>query len=205
MQMQLGIESRIPDGLLAAKALLAENSRLGVPTSKHALHRGFDFAISSTYMGLQFRCYEIASDLVVAPNNFGVTPKQQQDCLNAWSNSSLGKGVQFFSLYNLATNLSSLKTWAEWTVLPAAKIGAFKVLSTMSAAIGGTELSSVVAGTTTTVTAAPVASGLATASSVGASVAPYGIAAATVLDMNASAGCMGMQSNYFSSGKVGVF
>jgi hypothetical protein len=71
MQMQLGIESRIPDGLLAAKALLAENSRLGVPTSKHALHRGFDFAISSTYMGLQFRCYEIASDPVVAPNNEG--------------------------------------------------------------------------------------------------------------------------------------
>lgn len=142
-----------------------------------------------------------------APNKniFGVTPKQKQDCLNAWNNSALGKGVQFFSLYNLATNLSSLKTWAEWTVLPAAKIGAFAVLSKMSSAIGGTELSSVVAGTTTTVTAAPVASGVATAESLGASVAPYGIAAATVLDMNASAGCSGMQSNYFSSGQVGVF
>lgn len=145
---------------------------------------------------------------VDAPNKnaFGVTPKQKQDCLNAWSNSSLGKGVQFFSLYNLATNLSSLKTWAEWTVLPAAKIGAFAVLSKMSSAIGGTELSSVVAGTTTTVTAAPVASGIATAESVGASVAPYGIGAATILDMNASAGCMGMNGDaYFSSGQVGVF
>ena len=125
--------------------------------------------------------------------------------MNAWSNSALGKSVQLFSLYNLATNLSSLKTWAEWTVLPAAKIGAFAVLSKMSSAIGGTELSSVVAGTTTAVTAAPVASGVATAESLGASAAPYGIAAATVFDMNASAGCSGMQSNYFSSGQVGVF
>ena len=78
-----------------------------------------------------------ASGFGIAPNN-GVTPKQKQDCLKAWSNSTLGKSVQFFSLYNLATNLSSLKTWAEWTVLPAAKIGAFAVLSKMSSAIGGT-------------------------------------------------------------------
>jgi hypothetical protein len=68
MQMQLGIESHIPDGLLAANALLAENSRQGVPTSTQALYQGFGFAISSTYMGLQFRCYESASDPVVAPN-----------------------------------------------------------------------------------------------------------------------------------------
>jgi hypothetical protein len=68
MQMQLGIESHIPDGLLAANALLAENSRQGVPTSTHTLHRGFQFAISSTYMGLQFRCYESASDPVDAPS-----------------------------------------------------------------------------------------------------------------------------------------
>jgi hypothetical protein len=137
---------------------------------------------------------------------FGVTPQQKKDCLNAWSNSALGKGVQFFSLYNLATNLSSLETWAEWTVLPAAKLGALSVLSNISSAVGGTEISSVIAGTTTTVTAAPVASGIATSESVGASVAPYGIAAATVLDMNASAGCMGMNGDsYFSSGQVGVF
>jgi hypothetical protein len=145
---------------------------------------------------------------VLAPNKnvFGVTPQQQKACQQAWNNSALGKGVQFFSLYNLAANLSSLKTWAEWTVLPAAKIGAFAVLSKMSSAIGGTELSSVVTGATTTVTAAPVASGVATAESVGASVAPYGIGAATVLDMSASAGCMGMNGDsYFSSGQVGVF
>jgi hypothetical protein len=69
--MQLGIESQIPDGLLAANALLAENSRQGVPTLTNTLHRGFQFAIFSTYMSLQFRCSESASDPVDAPSNNG--------------------------------------------------------------------------------------------------------------------------------------
>jgi hypothetical protein len=133
-----------------------------------------------------------ASAFGIAPSNvFGVTPQQQKACQDAWNNSAVGKGVQFFSLYNLATNLTSLKTWAEWTVLPAAKIGAFAVLSKISSAIGGTELSSVVSGTTTTVTAAPVASGIATAESVGAVAAPLTIAGATIADMNVSAACQG--------------
>jgi hypothetical protein len=64
--MQLGIEFQIPDGLLAANALLAENSRQGAPTSTHTLQRGFEFAISSNVLGFQFRCSESASDPVVA-------------------------------------------------------------------------------------------------------------------------------------------
>ncbi len=53
---------------LAACPQLAENSRQGVPTSTQTLYRGFEFAISSTYMGLQFRCSETVSGPVVAPN-----------------------------------------------------------------------------------------------------------------------------------------
>ena len=60
---------------LAACPQLAENSRQGVPTSTQTLYRGFEFAISSTYMGLQFRCSETVSGPVVAPNN-GTQPKQ---------------------------------------------------------------------------------------------------------------------------------
>ena len=71
MQMQLGIEAQIPDGLLAANALLSENSRQGVPTSTHSLHPSFEFAISSTILGFQFRCYEGASDPVDAPSKVG--------------------------------------------------------------------------------------------------------------------------------------
>ena len=77
--MQLSSEVQIPDGLLAATALLAENSRQGVTTSTQTLYRGFEFAISSTYMGLQFRCYESVSDPVVAPKN--ATQNTRGHCL----------------------------------------------------------------------------------------------------------------------------
>ena len=63
---------------LAARPRLAENSRLGVPTSTQALYRGFEFAISNTYMGLQFRCSETVSGTVVAPNN--ATQNKQLKC-----------------------------------------------------------------------------------------------------------------------------
>jgi hypothetical protein len=86
--MQLGIDSQIPDGLLAANALLAENSRQGVPTSTHTLHRGFEFAISSTYKGFQFRCSESASDPVVAPSK-GIKARAQCAAANASSFASL--------------------------------------------------------------------------------------------------------------------
>jgi hypothetical protein len=139
----------------------------------------------------------------IAPSNaFGVTPQQKKDCLNAWSNSGLGKGVQFFSLYNLATNFKN--AWKEWTLLPGAKLLSLSGLKAMSNALEGGEVVSVTGGTVTTL-GGTAASGIATAESAGAAAAPYGIAAATILDMNASAGCMGMQSNYFSSGQVGVF
>jgi hypothetical protein len=74
--MQLGIESQIPDGLLAANALLAENSRQGVPTSTHTLHRGFEFAISSTALSLEFRCSESASGTVDAPSKGNCTAQR---------------------------------------------------------------------------------------------------------------------------------
>jgi len=54
---------------LAARPRLAENSRQGVPTSTQTLYWGFEFAISSTYIGLQFRCSETVSGPVVAPNS----------------------------------------------------------------------------------------------------------------------------------------
>lgn len=50
--MQPSFDAQIPDGLLAASALLAENSRQGSATSTSALHPGFGFAISSTSLGI---------------------------------------------------------------------------------------------------------------------------------------------------------
>jgi hypothetical protein len=93
MQMQLGIESHIPDGLLAANALLAENSRQGVPTSTQALYQGFGFAISSTYMGLQFRCYESTSDPVEAPSNVTQPCTQRGNALPATTYQTKGQAA----------------------------------------------------------------------------------------------------------------
>ncbi len=58
MQMQLGSEAQIPDGLLAANALLGENSHQGVPTSTHALYQGFGFVISNTALGMRGSLYD---------------------------------------------------------------------------------------------------------------------------------------------------
>jgi RHS repeat-associated protein len=56
--MQLGSEAHIPDGLLAANALLAENSRQGFGTYTHTLHQGLYFAISSTAIGISSTLYD---------------------------------------------------------------------------------------------------------------------------------------------------
>jgi RHS repeat-associated protein len=58
MQMQLGLEAQIPDGLLAANAQLGENSHQGVPTSTHALYQGFGFVISNTALGMRGSLYD---------------------------------------------------------------------------------------------------------------------------------------------------
>jgi RHS repeat-associated protein len=58
MQMQLSSDVRIPDGLLAANAQLAENSHQGSATSTHTLHQGFYFAISSTSLGISGSLYD---------------------------------------------------------------------------------------------------------------------------------------------------
>jgi RHS repeat-associated protein len=56
--MQLSSGTHIPDGLLAANALLGENSRQGVPTSTHALYQGFGFVISNTALGMRGSLYD---------------------------------------------------------------------------------------------------------------------------------------------------
>jgi RHS repeat-associated protein len=120
------------------------------------------------------------------------TAQQQQtkDCMGDWSNSPLGKGVQFLSLNNLANNITSLKTWAEWTALPAGKMLTLTATNNLSQAIGNTEFLSVTGGTSTVVTA-PTAAGIETTEAVGAELAPLAILGATVTDMRVQAHCEG--------------
>jgi len=103
--MHPAYEHHIPDGLLAANALLAENSHQGLPAPTNTLHQGFYFAISSTVRGLQFCCYETASGTVDAPNNtrncktgFGIGVTAGADATaglgyGAGANGSVGAGV----------------------------------------------------------------------------------------------------------------
>lgn len=67
--MELRPNSRVPDGLLAAMTLLSEKPHQGLPSWESALHQGINERNCTALLGLQFRCYESASDPVVAPNN----------------------------------------------------------------------------------------------------------------------------------------
>jgi hypothetical protein len=56
--MQLASGTHIPDGLLAANSLLAENSRQGFGTWSGTVHQGFGFVISHTSLGIKGSLYD---------------------------------------------------------------------------------------------------------------------------------------------------
>jgi RHS repeat-associated protein len=56
--MQLSSGTYIPDGLLAANALLSEKLHQGSATSTSTLHQGFGVAISSTSLGIKRSLYD---------------------------------------------------------------------------------------------------------------------------------------------------
>jgi RHS repeat-associated protein len=56
--MQLASGTYIPDGLLAANALLSEKLHQGSAASTHTLHQGFGFVISSTPLGIEGSLYD---------------------------------------------------------------------------------------------------------------------------------------------------
>jgi RHS repeat-associated protein len=60
--MHLSSDVQIPDGLLAANALLAGNSRQQFRTSTHTLYQGFEVAISSTAIGISGTLYDTRTE-----------------------------------------------------------------------------------------------------------------------------------------------
>jgi RHS repeat-associated protein len=129
--------------------------------------------------------------LLSAPNK---SQQTQQQCSNQYNNSAFGKGTQFFSLYNFANNITSLKTWAEWTALPLLKVQAANLISKTAQGIGSTEFLSITSGTATTIVS-PTAAGIGATESLGAVAAPIAIGAATVTDIQAHAACAGLYDN----------
>lgn len=118
-------------------------------------------------------------------------PTAQQQCLASYSNSGLGKTIQFFSLANLVTDFK--RAWPDWTIYPGIKIAAFSAINKISQAIGNTEFWSI----TSTATApasqvvAPTAAGIEGAESLGGRLAPLAIAGATAVDVGVSQTCGG--------------
>jgi hypothetical protein len=72
--MQLASGTHIPDGLLATMMPLSEKPHHGVTSWESAPHPGIGFRISSTAIDFRFRCSEIVSGTVVAPNNGNPNP-----------------------------------------------------------------------------------------------------------------------------------
>ncbi len=118
-----------------------------------------------------------------APNN-GKAVTQQ--CLSQYNNSTAGKVVQFFSLYNLATNFKH--AWAEWTVLPALKFLSLKGLDMASQSVGNTQFLSVTSGTSTVIQS-PTSAFIQGGEKAAGDLAVPALISATALDAAANAGC----------------
>ena len=119
--------------------------------------------------------------------------QSQQQCLDQYNNSAAGKSIQFLSLYNLATNAGSLRTWAEWTALPYAKVKVLGWISKASQTMGNIEFWSLTSGAATPAAevVAPTAAGISTVESVGGYTAPIAIFGSTVADIQIHAACAG--------------
>jgi hypothetical protein len=67
--MELSLNSRVPDGLLAAMTLLSEKPHQGLPSWESALHPGIDEHNCTAVLGLPFGWSGIVSGTVVALKN----------------------------------------------------------------------------------------------------------------------------------------
>jgi RHS repeat-associated protein len=115
--MQLASGSHIPDGLLAANALLSEKLHQGIAAPKSTLHQGFGVSISSTPLGIISPLYDdgIGSrytgkerDAESGLDNFGA--RMYASTMGRWMSpdpSNLGADIympQTLNKYNYAVN-----------------------------------------------------------------------------------------------------
>lgn len=128
-----------------------------------------------------------ASAFGIAANNGNVAKSVTAQCLADYNNSAAATGIQFFSLYNLATNFWN--ALPDWTVLPAAKIALANTASWVSGQIGTTEFLSVTGATSATVIPSATTAVVDLAEAAGKAGAAPAIVAGTGLDVLANAGC----------------
>jgi RHS repeat-associated protein len=106
--MQLASGSHIPDGLLAANALLSEKLHQGFAAPKSTLHQGFSVSISSTPLGIIGPLYD-------AGTGSRYTGKERD--------SETGNDYMFARYYNSATGRFLSPDWsAKYEPVPYAKL-----------------------------------------------------------------------------------
>jgi hypothetical protein len=122
----------------------------------------------------------------LVPANNGIAAKSvTSQCLASY-NGAAAKGIQFFSLYHLATDFWN--ALPEWTLLPGAKIAFAKTASRVSQQIGTTEFLSVTS-TSGTVISSATSAVVDLAETVGKAGATPVIVAGTGFDILTNAGC----------------
>ena len=91
--MQPASEYHIPDGLLASMTLLSEKPRHGVTSWESAPQSGINEANCTAAIGLRFRCSEIASGPVDAPNNAPTQQLSQLACKAGYTAGGAAAGA----------------------------------------------------------------------------------------------------------------
>jgi hypothetical protein len=181
---------------IGASAGESQKPHQGFAAQNPILHRGVAWSKSTLALGLPEWAGKTASGPAVAANNganANVAKSVTSQCLAGYNNSAAAKGIQFFSLYNLATNFWN--ALPDWTVLPAAKIALANTASWVSGQIGTTEFLSVTSTSATVIPSATTAV-VDLAETAGKAGAAPAIIAGTGLDVLANAGCatVGRQS-----------
>lgn len=117
-------------------------------------------------------------------------PTAQQQCVAAFHNTTIGGAAQFGSVLSLVPGLGS-NVWGaatEWVVMGGGKWALLNGVRYLSSAFNDISFTSVITGSTIA-PAAPAAAAADTAMGLATVAGPYGIGAATGLDLAAQAGC----------------
>ncbi len=121
--MQLASSPAFPEPLPVAMPQLREKPRLGVRSWNPALYPGHEVCNSTAAIGLQFRCSEIVSGPVVAPNNGTPAQPQQPDVYDKCNAEGKAASAQEPSML---PNQSSLLTGVMGYVVTIARTGSQK-------------------------------------------------------------------------------
>ncbi|HEY6846761.1 MAG TPA: hypothetical protein VI320_11150 [Terracidiphilus sp.] len=105
--MELSLNSRVPDGLLAAMTLLSEKPHQGLPSWESALHPGIDEHNCTAVLGLPFGWSGIVSGTVVATINVPSLINNAKGLLSQRCKSKFGQKIPGYTTSRFFNTLSN--------------------------------------------------------------------------------------------------